>query len=195
MKPLTTEQLLDLMENRLSPAEEAAVRAQLATDPVAQAELQSLTELIGLMRDDDSVDAPEHVIARAVRLIRPIAPAPAPNIIRRILATLLHDSRQTPLVAGVRSTQVTPRSLVYRADEYELDLQILPRNGRWQVRGQIFGVELVGMVTLANDHLSVQASINELGEFDVPPVVEGVYTLRVSLSACEIVIEHLELLP
>lgn len=195
MKPLTTEQLLDLMENRLSPAEEAAVRAQLATDPVAQAELQSLIELIGLMRDDDSVDAPEHVIARAVRLIRPIAPAPAPNIIRRILATLLRDSRQTPLVAGVRSTQVTPRSLVYRADEYELDLQILPRNGRWQVRGQIFGVELVGMVMLANDHLSVQASINELGEFDVPPVVEGVYTLRVSLSACEIVIEHLELLP
>ncbi len=195
MKPLTTEQLLDLMENRLSPAEEAAVRAQLATDPVAQAELQSLIELIGLMRDDDSVDAPEHVIARAVRLIRPIAPAPAPNIIRRILATLLRDSRQTPLVAGVRSTQVTPRSLLYRADEYELDLQILPRNGRWQVRGQIFGVELVGMVMLANDHLSVQASINELGEFDVPPVVEGVYTLRVSLSACEIVIEHLELLP
>lgn len=195
MKPLTTEQLLDLIENRLPPAEEAAVRARLAVDPAAQAELQSLAELINLMRDDDSVDAPEYVIARAVRLIRPIAPAPAPNLFRRIVATLLRDSRQMPLAAGLRAAQTTPRSLAYSADEYELDVQIMSRAGFWQVRGQIFGADLAGVVTLANADQSVQAPINELGEFDMPPVAEGVYTLRVALPACEIVIERLELLP
>ncbi len=62
MKSLTTEQLLDLIEHRLSPDEADALRSQVLSDPTAQAELQSLTELIDLMRSDASIDEPTHVI-------------------------------------------------------------------------------------------------------------------------------------
>ncbi len=79
------------------------VDAALLSFPVAQAELQECEALISLMRNDDSVDAPEHVIARALRLMQPPTPAPQGEIVRRFIATLLGDSWQTPLAFGLRS--------------------------------------------------------------------------------------------
>jgi hypothetical protein len=100
MTPITAEQIIDLAEGRLPPSEAAALRARIATDPVAQAELQEFEALISLMRDDDSVDAPDHVIARALRLMRPSAPAPKGEIMRRFIATLLGDSWQRHWPSG-----------------------------------------------------------------------------------------------
>ncbi len=195
MKSLTTEQLLDLIEHRLSPDEADALRSQVLSDPTAQAELQSLTELIDLMRSDDSIDAPTHVINRAVRLMRQRTPASTPLSFRQFIATLLSDSWQMPLAAGLRSMDIMPRSLVYQAEDYELDIQIRLHAGRWQVRGQILGSETTGIVDLINDQGNqvTEAAINEVGEFELPPVEEGRYTLRVTLPTCNIVIEQLAL--
>lgn len=193
MPQFTNEQLVDLAEGRLPPAEAAALRRQLADDPAASAELAALEDLISLMRTDDSVDAPEHVIARAVRLFRPLAPAP--GLLRRIVAALRADSGPRPLAAGLRSGQGAPRSLAYGAEGWDLDLQLTPQAGRWQVQGQLLGPELAGSVTLGGDGPPVSAPINELGEFSLPPVSPGTYVLTVRLDAAEIVIEPLELGP
>ncbi len=195
MKHITTEQLLDLIEHRLASDEADALRQQLLSDPAAQAELQALTELVELMRSDDSIDAPAHVINRAVRLMRQRTPVSTPPLFRRLIAILLSDSWQKPLAAGLRSTDIMPRSLAYQAGDYELDIQIRLHAGRWQVRGQILGPEITGTVTLSNDqgYQVAEASINEIGEFELIPVEEGSYTLRVTLPTCNIEIEQLAL--
>ncbi len=193
MPHIINEQLIDLAEGRLSPDEAAALRRQLADDPAARAELAALEELLSLMRSDDSVDAPEHVIARAVRLGR--RPAPAPGLLRRIAATLRSDSRGRPLAAGLRSGQGAARSLAYGAEGWDLDLQLTPQAGRWQLQGQLLGPELAGAVTLSGGAEPVTVPINELGEFSLPPVAPGTYRLTVSLGAGAIVVEPLELGP
>lgn len=70
MSKVTQEQLIDLAHGRLSAQVAAALRTQIAADPALSAEFAAVEELISLMRSDTSVDAPEHVIARAVRLMR-----------------------------------------------------------------------------------------------------------------------------
>jgi len=195
MTPITAEQIIDLAEGRLPPSEAAALRARIATDPVAQAKLQEFEALISLMRDDDSVDAPDHVIARALRLMRPSAPAPKGEIMRRFIATLLGDSWQAPLAIGLRSDPTSLRSLSYRAEDYDLDLQVLPRAGQWQLRGQVLGPEVDGSVTLQGVDRTINAPLNELGEFHLPLVDAGVYSLLITLRTCEITIERLELSP
>lgn len=195
MTNLTIEQLIDLAEGRLPPSEAAELRARIAEDQAATAELHAFEELINLMRDDDSVDAPEHVVARALRLMRPPSSALRSDVVRRIIATLLGDSWQTPLAFGLRSDQTMPRSMTYTAEEYDLDLQITPRIGRWHLRGQVLGPETSGSVTLSGVDVSHSVPINELGEFSLPLIDAGVYSLLIALETCEIVIERLELSP
>lgn len=196
MQPIPFELLVDLAEGRLAPLEVAELRARIAADPLAQAELAAIEELIGLMRSDDSIDAPEHVIGRALRLMRQPLASPAPGALRRLVATLRNDSWQPPrLAAGFRSVQAWPRALLLSAGDRELDLQIGPRGAQWELRGQVLGPEEPGVVVLSNTDERVTAALNELGEFVLPPVAAGRYTLTLTQDDLEIVVPDLELGP
>lgn len=192
LKP-SNEQLVDLAEGRLGAEAATALRAQIAANPTAQANLATIEQLIGLMRADTSIDAPEYVVARALRLMPPHAVAHQPTLLVRIVAVLRSDSRRQPLAAGLRSEPSNTRSLIYNAEEYELDLELVPRAGRWHVRGQIFGPELDGNVTIDGDAGEQNAPISNMGEFHLPPVATGRYTLLVQLGSREIVVHGLEL--
>lgn len=196
MERFPYELLVDLVEGRLHAAEAAALRAQIAGDPATQARLAELEQLIGLMRADDSVDAPDYVIARAARIMRRAEPTQGPGQLRRLIALLTSDSWRTPgLVAGLRSLQAWPRALLLKAGDYELDLQIGPRGEHWQLSGQLLGPEAPGTVTLSGPGAQVAAQLSELGEFTFRPVPAGHYTLTVTLADLEIVVPNLELGP
>ncbi len=196
MQSISYELLVDLAEGRMSPHAAAELRTRIATDAAAQHELAAIEELIGLMRNDDSLDAPEHVIGRAVRLMRQPAASPAPGLLQRLVATLRNDTWQTPtLASGLRSIQAWPRALLLSAGDRDLDLQIGPHGEQWQLRGQVLGPELPGAVVLnsADEHITVR--LDELGEFVLPPVPAGRYTLTVTHGDIEIVVPELELGP
>lgn len=194
MERVPYELLVDLAEGRLAPLEAAAVREQIAGDPAAQQRLADIEQLIGLMRADDSVDAPDHVIARAVRLIRPKEALPGP--LRRLTALIRSDSWRTPgLAYGLRSVHAWPRAILLRAGDREIDLQVAPKGEQWQISGQVLGPESPGDVTLSGPADHVTARLNELGEFTLPLVAGGRYTLTVTQGELEIVVPNLEIGP
>lgn len=195
MQGLPYELLVDLAEGRLPAQEAATLRTQLASDPAAAAELTALETLIDLMRSDQGEDAPEHVIARAARLVRSPSPTPAPNLLQPIIAMLRGDSWQMPLAAGLRAGSGAPRSLAYSAEAWDVDLQLDRQPGGWQLRGQLLGPELTGSVVLNGGEAPITAEISELGEFALPPLQAGIYTLQLQLGERTIVIEQLELGP
>src|SRR5512136_2866312 len=125
--------LADLLEGRLSPDEQAPLRAHVADCPRCAADVAWLERITGLMRTDASADAPPQVIARAVSLFRPRAAQPAPGLLQRVVAALRFDSAQLPLAAGVRSGQPVARQLLYDAGGYELDLRVAPADEAWIV--------------------------------------------------------------
>lgn len=196
MERVSYDLLVDLAEGRLPDAEASALRAQIAADPVAQARLVELEDLLGLMRSDDSVDAPEHVIARAARLMRRVEPAQRPGQLRRLITMLSTEGWRTPgLAAGLRSLHAWPKAILLKAGDRELDLQVGPRGERWQLSGQVLGPEAPGTVTLSGPGARVSAELNELGEFTLPAIPAGYYTLTVSQTDLEIVVPNLEIGP
>ena len=87
---------------------------------------------------------------------------------------LLFDSFSQPARAGVRSTGVTIRQMLYRADSYQIDLQLEahPERNRLIVTGQLLDVsqpEVVAhdvQVTLSDGRESVVNTMtNQFGEF------------------------------
>jgi len=87
---------------------------------------------------------------------------------------VLHDSFSHPMLAGMRSAPRTVRQLLYRAEPYQIDLQIElhPEENRLVVTGQLLDVsrpEMVGqdvqvMLSDGLEHI-VHTATNQFGEF------------------------------
>lgn len=90
------------------------------------------------------------------------------------LILLLYDNFSQPATPGIRSGPTRARQLLYRAEPYQIDLQIeaLPESNLLVVSGQLLDVshpEMVGhdvQVTLSNRRESlVRTMTNQFGEF------------------------------
>ena len=184
--------LVDLTEGRLPPSEQARVQQHLASCPRCSADLEWLEHTIGLMRTDDSEDAPYPVIARAVRLFGPLARQTTATPRRRVAAVLHFDSAQLPLAAGVRG-DLGPRQLLFGVEELELDVRIRPTGEAWAVSGQVLGPGAAGQVKLWSETVSAQVPLGDLSEFTFPPVPAGSYVLLLSLADVDVLVDRLEL--
>ena len=110
-------------------------------------------------------------VAKAAFAIASLA-ASGPEVVR--LAQLLFDSFSHPAPAGIRSAPTRIRQLLYRAQPYQIDLQIELRQetNRLVVTGQLLDVshpDMIGSdvhVTLSNRRGSlVKTTTNQHGEF------------------------------
>ncbi len=91
-----------------------------------------------------------------------------------VVADVLFDSFREPTAVGARSAGSATRQMLYRADPYEIDLQIeaKPGESRLSVTGQVMDVRRPGIVAsevpviLSNRRGEVvQAVTNRFGEF------------------------------
>ena len=90
------------------------------------------------------------------------------------LVQVLFDSYSLPALAGTRSTAMSLREIVYRAEPYQIDLQVevQPERNRLVITGQLLDVshpEKVGLdvpITLSNLRGTVVRTVtNQFGEF------------------------------
>ena len=79
------------------------------------------------------------------------------------------------------------------AGENELHLQVAPLGEEWQVTGQVLGPCTGGEVELQSATRTIHAGLNELCEFALPPLAEGVYTLKLHLGHVDLEIPELKL--
>lgn len=183
--------LVDLVEGRISEAERAPISNHLDACPRCRAEVAQLERLIGLMRSDHAEDAPDHVIARAVRLFRPQHVPETPNLLQRLVAMLHFDSAQLSPAMGVRSTPdpqaPAARQLLYRTAEHDLDLRVTPAGDAWIIAGQVLSPLAGGRVELHGATGVIKSQLNDLSEFVLPPTPTGVYQLLVHLA--DVVVE------
>lgn len=195
MKPLSPhiafETLADLAEGRLTEAERAASSLHLSTCPACAGRVQSLEEVIGLMRTDKSEDAPRDLVQYAINLFQRERKS---SVLRRLVATLTFDSLTTAPAFGVRSGQPQSRQLLFSAEENDIDLRITVENEQWIVSGQVLRPDCAGgQVEISGESDSTSAELNELCEFKLPAVPPGDYLLRVRMAGLELEIPELEL--
>ena len=178
------------------PAEEAQLRAQIVSDERANADVRWLERVVGAMRRDAAwnEEPPAEVGARAVRLFRARNSNEPLSLLQRLQAVLHFDSLLTPQPVGLRSGQPIERQLLFTAGEYSVDLRITPSGGLWSLAGQVLGPTVGGgQAALAGLVATVEAILNELSEFVLPPVPAGDYTLTLRLSDVEVEVARLQI--
>lgn len=186
------EQLADVVEGHRQLDEHE--NEHLSSCSTCSADVLWLQNTLGLMRTDQSIDPPAHLVTRAVHAFYARFPRGAPSSpLRRVMAALRFDSAQSPMAVGVRAGQAAPRQLLYSAEEHDLDLRITPNDARWTVSGQVFGPVSGGSVELVGPSSTVRTGIDELHEFALPPVPAGSYTLRVRFQDVEAEVPQLDL--
>lgn len=122
-----------------------------------------------------------------------ISPTGMQPTVRRIIATLIFDSRNSTRAFGVRSLHAGSRQLLYSADEADVDLRVTVQDEECIVVGQVIRDPCAGgMVEILGPTGSAQAQLNELCEFALSPVPAGTYSLKLTTANVEIEIPELE---
>jgi hypothetical protein len=182
--------LADIAEDRVTPAALKAAMAHISSCSACDDTLRGLGQLIRTMKSDRMEDAPRDVLISAINIFAPRTQ----SSLRRIIAVLTFDSRSTSPAFGVRSLHTASRQLLYSAEGSDVDLRIAIQNEECILAGQVIREDCVGgIVQISGAAGSMEAILNELCEFTLPPMPIGNYSLRVRMLDIEIEIPELEL--
>jgi hypothetical protein len=186
--------LVDLVEGRLSPEEQAQLRTQIVGDARANADVRWLERVVAAMRRDAAWDEepPVEVVARAVALFPWQSSSGQLKPLERLRALLHFDSLHVPQPVGVRSGQPAERQLLFTAGELSVDLRIAPSGALWSLAGQVLGPAPGGGEAALSGPAAAETALNELNEFTLPPVPAGDYTLTLRLADIEVEVDKLQ---
>jgi hypothetical protein len=185
-------ELTELAEEQSKTSSEAL--AHLATCSECSSQLQSIRQMIGLMRSDAAEEAPPGLVQYAKSIFRDKVVRHGPSLLQLIVASLTFDSLTTAPAFGLRSQTTAGRQLIYSTETADIDVRVSPENDQWQIGGQILGAECAsGDISLEGDDFSASAQLNELCEFSFGAVPAGAYKISIRLPDVLIETPRLEL--
>ena len=193
------EQLLDFFDGRLDRDATASVATHLGLGcSQCDGDRAWYQQVKVVAASDDSIEPPTWVLKRAVRLFN--APRVWMNLgarVGRVVASLIFDSLRGPALAGVRSSGVEGRQLLYRAEDYSIDVQVAAsEQSRAELTGQVLregelmfeSVAGLQLELMRNGGTILSTVTNDRGEFTIPAVDFGSYDLRVDFNEASITI-------
>jgi hypothetical protein len=194
--------LIAYMDAETTEAASEALAAHLAEGCAKCAADSAWYEnLKAITAGDDSQDAPQWVMKRALKLFE--TQAGRGNLAERIgqlVASLVFDSLARPTLAGARAPAglaATERQLLYRASHYSIDLQLAALNeGRTELSGQIlregeFQFESVAgleLSLLCKGRQVLSTMTNKFGEFSIAALQRGEYDLQIETDEISITV-------
>ncbi len=174
MKHFSTEEWIDFVNQVATGDRQTAMQNHLATGCKRCRETVSIWQKVSKTAAAEAMNQPP---ADAVRLAKAafatagLAQAPEKS---RGLIEVLFDSFLQPAVTGARSFVIGTRQMLYRADPYQIDIQIEPKPGsnRLVITGQLLDLSHPGVigrdiqVTLSDRQgNTVLARTSQFGEF------------------------------
>jgi hypothetical protein len=173
MKHFTTEEWIDFV-NRVNSPMQQAMKKHLATGCKRCIETVALWQKV---QNTAALEASYQPLTTDVRIAK-AAFAHSGRAVqtpeKSSLIELLFDSLMQPMLAGARSSGLGTRQMLYRADPYQIDIQIEAKSdgNRLMVTGQLLDVTSPGTVgrdvkiTLSNHRGNVNHTVtNQFGEF------------------------------
>jgi hypothetical protein len=174
MKHFSTEEWVDFVNRVLTSDRQEAMQKHLATDCKRCKEQVSIWQKVSKTAASEAVYQPPADTVRLAKAAFETAGLAAAQGESRGFIEVLFDSFLQPAVAGARSVVIGTRQMLYRADPYQIDIQIEPKPGsnRLVITGQLLDLSHPGVigrdiqVTLSNRRgNTVLASTNQFGEF------------------------------
>jgi hypothetical protein len=174
MKHFSTEEWVDFVNQVIASNEREAMQKHLATGCKRCTETVSLWQKVSKSAAAESSYQPPADTVRLAKAAFATAGMAQAQEGSRGLIEVLFDSFMQPALAGSRSVVIGTRQMLYRADPYQIDIQIEPKQGsnRLVITGQLLDLSHPGVigrdiqVTLSNRRgNTVLAATNQFGEF------------------------------
>ena len=174
MKHFSTEEWVDFVNQIVTIGQKAAMQKHLATGCNRCMETVSLWQKISKTASAEANYQPPTDAVRLAKAAFATAGMAKREQKSQGLIEVLFDSLLQPALAGARSVVIGTRQMLYRADPYQIDIQIEPKPGsnRLVITGQLLDLSNPGVigrdirVTLSNHRgHSIVAATNQFGEF------------------------------
>jgi hypothetical protein len=174
MKHFSIEEWVDFVNQVIASNQRDAMQKHLATGCKRCTETVSLWQKVSKSAATEASYQPPADTVRLAKAAFATAGMAQTHEGSRGLIEVLFDSFLQPAVAGVRSVVIGTRQMLYRADPYQIDIQIEPKPGsnRLVITGQLLDLSHPGIigrdiqVSLSNHRgHSVIAATNQFGEF------------------------------
>ena len=190
MRHLTTENIISYLDGRAGEAEKSETEAHLAICAGCSESRTQIQALEHRLRQERRYELPPDFVARLVNLF-PAVREPERLSFRQMIASLIYDSFDQPMLAGVRSTTAAPRHLVFCGGDIDIDVKI-ESSGDQQMTltGQVLSCssrcfDNVPVTLDSGGPVRYQTCTNEMGEFSIE-VPNGTYRLSVDLPEVQI---------
>ena len=175
MKHFTAEEWIDFVNQVTSPKQQEAMKKHLGTGCERCMETVALWQKLHSTAAMEASYQPPMAEVRLAKAAFAAAGGAAQRSEKSIFAEVMFDSLLQPLLAGARSSGgLGTRQMLYRADPYQIDIQIeaKPEGNCLMVTGQLLDVSSPGVVgrdvkiTLSNHRGNVIHTVtNQFGEF------------------------------
>jgi hypothetical protein len=174
MKHFTAEEWIDYVNQVNSPRQQQQMKKHLGAGCKRCMETEALWQKV---QNSLAAEASYQPPTEDVRIAKTAFVGASQAVLQQEksgFAQVLFDSFLQPMLAGARSGGLGTRQMLYRADPYQIDIQIeaKPEGNRLMVTGQLLDVSSPGVVgrdvkiTLSNHRGNVIHTVtNQFGEF------------------------------
>jgi len=193
MRHLSTENLMNYMDGKTSDVEKSTLQGHVAECHNCAELMQEFQSLVGRLQQDSSFEPPVDLVQWGISLFQPIIQPATGGKLRRIIASLVFDTFDQPLPAGVRRVGAPPRQLLFRAGDVDVDVKIesMEANDRITLVGQVLGgaekfLDNTPVKLESHGIVRYRTRTNLVGEFTFDEVPKDTYHLSVDLPEGQI---------
>ena len=192
MRHLTVENIMDYMDGMGTDVEKSTVETHLVDCKECSEVKQEFQVLAMHLREDSAFEPPAELVQWGVDLFQPVM-QPEKSGLRKIIAALVYDTFDQPMLAGVRRVGAPPRQLLFRAGDVDVDVKIesMETNDRITLVGQVLSsatkfFDNTPVKLESHGIVRYRTRTNVVGEFSFDEVPKDTYHLSVDLPEGQI---------
>jgi hypothetical protein len=183
---------MDYMEGQGATVDKSTVETHLVGCSECAELKQEFQVLISQLREDSSFEPPASLVQWGKNLFQPVM-QPAVGGLRKVIASLVFDTFDQPMLAGVRRVGAPPRQLLFRAGDVDVDVKIesMEANDRITLVGQVLSsatkfFDNTPVKLESHGIVRYRTRTNVVGEFSFDEVPKDTYHLSVDLPEGQI---------
>ena len=195
MRHISAEKLMEYMDGLLTDDGKAVIDTHLSQCPDCSQVNQELQLFVLRLQSDASYEPPAEVLQWGVSLFQPVL-QPQETVggkVRKIIASLIFDTFDQPMVAGVRRVGAPPRQMLFRAGDVDVDVKIesMEANDRITLAGQVLStaakfIDNAPVKLESRGIVRYRTKTNIVGEFSFDEIPKDTYHLSVDLPEGQI---------
>jgi hypothetical protein len=181
------------MDGRVSGEGKLAVESHLSECNDCVELKDELGLLVLRLQEDTTFEPPAELVQWGVSLFQPLLQPSTGGKLRKLIAALVFDTFDQPLLAGVRRVGAPPRQLLFRAGDVDVDVKIesMEANDRITLVGQVLSTtakffDNTPVKLESHGIVRYRTMTNLVGEFSFDEVPKDTYHLSVDLPEGQI---------